>query len=49
MALLKKKKPTNFYDLPEKKRKELMVSAAKSANKQQKALETRYLKLQTQK
>jgi diadenosine tetraphosphate (Ap4A) HIT family hydrolase len=49
MALLKKKKPTNFYDLPEKKQRELMLKAAKYANKQQKALEIRYNKLQTQK
>lgn len=49
MKLFKTKKPTNFYDLPDKKQKELMLKAAKSANKQQKALENRYLKLQTQK
>ncbi len=44
-----KKPATNFYELPEKKQKELLLKAAKSANKQQKTLETRYLKLQTQK
>jgi len=44
-----KKTPKNFYDLPEKKQKELLLKAAKSANKQQKTLEARYLKLQTQK
>jgi hypothetical protein len=44
-----KKADRNFYNLPEKKHKELLLKAAKSANKQQKTLETEYLKLQTQK
>ena len=44
-----KKTATNFYGLPEKKQKELLLKAAKSANKQQKSLETKYLKLQPQK
>lgn len=49
MKLFNTTKPNNFYALPEKKQKELMLKAAKSANKQQKQLENRYLKLQTQK
>ncbi len=44
-----KKKTNNFYELSEKKQKELLLKAAKGANKQQKDLESRYLKLQTQK
>jgi len=44
-----KAQPKNYYELPEKKQKELLLKAAKSANKQQKTLENRYLKLQTQK
>jgi hypothetical protein len=40
---------TNFYELPAKKQKELLLKAAKSANKQQKSLETKYLKLQPHK
>ncbi len=44
-----KKADRNFYNLPEKKQKEVLLKAAKSANKQQKSLETKYLKLQTQK
>jgi diadenosine tetraphosphate (Ap4A) HIT family hydrolase len=48
MKLLKKT-PRSFFELPEKKQNELLLKAAKSANKQQKTLETRYLKLQTQK
>ena len=44
-----KKTTKNYYELPEKKQKELLLKAAKTANKEQKELETRYLKLQTQK
>jgi len=44
MKLLKKK-PQNFYNLPEKKKKDILLRAAKSANKQQQALEAKYLKL----
>jgi len=44
-----KKTQKNFHDLPDKKQKELLLKAAKSANKQQKTLEAEYLKLQTQK
>lgn len=47
MNLLKKRNHT-FYDLPAKKQKELLLKAAKTANKQQKSLEAKYLKLQTQ-
>lgn len=36
-----------FYDLPAKKQKELLLSAAKTANEEQKSLENEYLKLQT--
>lgn len=38
----------NFYDLPKKQQQELLLKAAKKANKQQKSLEGRYLKLQAQ-
>jgi len=38
----------NFLDLPEKKQKQVLLKAAKSANKQQKKLEVRYLKLREQ-
>ena len=47
MKLLKKR-DRNFYDLPAKKQKELLLKAAKTANKEQKTLENRYLKLQAQ-
>lgn len=36
---------SNFYDLPVKKQRELLLKAAKKANKEQKALEDHYLKL----
>lgn len=49
MKLLKRiRQKQNFYDLPRKKQQELLLKAAKKANKQQKELEGRYLKLQTQ-
>jgi hypothetical protein len=38
----------DFYDLPKKKQQELLLKAAQKANKQQKQLENRYLKLQAQ-
>lgn len=44
-----KKAPKSFYELPVKKQREVLLKAARSANKQQKALELKYLKLQTQK
>ncbi len=47
MKLLRKAQP-NFNDLPQKKQQELLVKAAKKANKQQKTLEGRYLKLHAQ-
>lgn len=42
------RKAQNFYDLPKKKREEILLKAAKKANKQQKSLESQYLKLQAQ-
>lgn len=44
-----KRSSRGLYALPEKKQKELLLKAAKSANKKQQALEARYNKLQTQK
>ncbi len=48
MKLFQRKTQRNFYDLPQKKQQELLLKAAKKANKQQKSLESRYLKLQGQ-
>lgn len=49
MKLFKKTQQNqNFYDLSQKKQQELLLKAAKKANKQQKQLESRYLKLQAQ-
>lgn len=38
----------NLLTLPEKEQKKLLLKAAKSANAEQKKLETKYLRLQTQ-
>lgn len=42
------KKERSFNNLPAKKQKEVLLKAAKTANKEQKTLENRYLELQTQ-
>jgi hypothetical protein len=47
MRLLPKKE-RNFLKLPEKEQKKLLLKAAKSANVEQKNLERKYLRLQTQ-
>ncbi|MEO8104756.1 MAG: hypothetical protein ABI602_00260 [Candidatus Saccharibacteria bacterium] len=49
MKIFKKSQPANFGQLSEKKQKELLLKAAKSANQQQKQLESKYVKLQPQK
>jgi hypothetical protein len=48
VKLFRKTRAQAFYDLPQKKQQELLLKAAKKANKQQKSLETQYLKLQAQ-
>jgi len=47
MKLLRRKEK-NFLKLPEREQKKLLLKAAKSANAEQKSLETKYLKLQSQ-
>jgi hypothetical protein len=47
MKLLPTRK-RDFLKLPEKDQKKLLLKAAKSANAEQKKLENKYLRLQTQ-
>lgn len=47
MKLFKKAQPkSTYFDLSKKQQQEVLLKAAKKANKEQKTLESRYLKLQ---
>lgn len=46
MKLFTRKQPKNFLDLPDKKQEELLLKAAKGANKRQQELERQYQRMQ---